>query len=537
MSAVALGLIPFPVLAQVQTPAGSAILQGTVRDSQGNPLKAAAVYLQAENGKSQTVTSQADGAYRFRALPDGSYTVRAELVGCGEARFGPVTLTPGEVKTIDLTLASAASPADKDAAAPMPAFFDEPQFTVASVTDPTNLGGHGSDTVTRTKESLAKEVVSLGTGPSADQHPVPSSSPQEKKMREAAEREPHDFEANRRIGHLLTAEEKPVDALPYLEAAARLRPDDYGTSYDLALAYSSTGQYQLAAARLRSLLAGGSLSEHNQAETHHLLGDAEERLGDSLAAVHDYQRAAELAPGESTYFDWGAELLIHRATEPAIEVFTKGNHLFPGSVRMLVGLGVAWYARGSYDQAAKRLCQASDLNPGDANPYLFLGKLQLVDKAPSADSAERLARFARLQPQNPLANYYYSVSLWKQRKSPRDNANMPLMVSLLEKAVRLDPKLSAGYLQLGIVYSDQGAFPQAVAAYQSAISADPGMAEAHYRLAQVYRRQGENLEAEKELQLYEQASRQASELADRQRHEIQQFVYTLQGRPVTSPAK
>jgi hypothetical protein len=43
---------------------------------------------------------------------------------------------------------------------------------------------------------------------------------------------------------------------------------------------------------------------------------------------------------------------------------------------MLAGLGAAWYARGSYDLAAKCLCEASDLNPDDSNPYLFLGKMQ-----------------------------------------------------------------------------------------------------------------------------------------------------------------
>ena len=79
----------------------------------------------------------------------------------------------------------------------------------------------------------------------------------------------------------------------------------------------------------------------------------------------EYQRAAELDPSEPYFFDWGSELLLHRAVEPAIEVFSKGNRLFPHSARMLVALGVAWYSNGSYDQAAQRLCEASDLNPDD----------------------------------------------------------------------------------------------------------------------------------------------------------------------------
>src|SRR4030081_1370491 len=45
-----------------------------------------------------------------------------------------------------------AKPSASDAAHSVtPPFYDEPQFTVAGVADATNLGGHGSDTVVRTK--------------------------------------------------------------------------------------------------------------------------------------------------------------------------------------------------------------------------------------------------------------------------------------------------------------------------------------------------------------------------------------------------
>jgi hypothetical protein len=53
------------------------------------------------------------------------------------------------------------------------------------------------------------------------------------------------------------------------------------------------------------------------------------KLGNPLEAVREYQRAAELDASEQYLFDWGTELLTHRALEPAAEVFTKGNRLFP----------------------------------------------------------------------------------------------------------------------------------------------------------------------------------------------------------------
>src|ERR1700716_1787857 len=47
-------------------------------------------------------------------------------------------------------------------------FYDEPQFTVAGVKDPSETGGHGSDTVRRTTETLAKETVGLSTNGAND---------------------------------------------------------------------------------------------------------------------------------------------------------------------------------------------------------------------------------------------------------------------------------------------------------------------------------------------------------------------------------
>lgn len=273
----------------------------------------------------------------------------------------------------------------------------------------------------------------------------------------------------------------------------------------------------------------------DEAGLHHSLADADERRGHPLEAVREYQRAAELNPSESNLFDWGTELLTHHAAEPAVEVFTKGNRLFPHSVRMLSGLAASLYSLGSFDQAARRLCEASDLNPDDPNPYLFMGKMQAVESTQSEAIEERLARFVRLQPQNAWANYYYAVSLQKRRKSPQDVENLGRATSLLQTAVHLDPKLGLAYLELGIIYSEQKDFPKAVSALQRAIEATPGLEEAHYRLAQAYKQMGEIAKAHTELQLYEQISKEKTQEIERQRHEIQQFVFELRDRSPVSP--
>jgi tetratricopeptide (TPR) repeat protein len=431
-----LGLCP---QAESQNPQASATLQGSVQDAHGHPVAGATVKLQGKTGE-PPLTAHTDpaGNYRFPALQTGNYTVRAESSGYSAAAFGPFVLGQKESKKVDLMLESA--------------FFDEPNFIVAGVTDAASHGGHGSDTVLRSSEALAKATASLSKKSTGD-----TQARSAEQLRQAIQREP----AN--------------------------------------------------------------------AELHHLLGDAHEKLGNSLEAVREYQRAAELDATEPNLFDWAAELLTHRAVDQAIEVFSKGNRLFPRSARMLLGLAAAWYTRADYDQAARHFFEACDLNPSDPGPYVFLGKVQSVEILQSVGYLERMERFATLQPGNALANYYYAANLWRRWNGTADSVTRAKVQSLLEKAIHLDPNLGAACLQLGIFYADQKDLSNAISAYQKAIAVSPQLEEAHYRLAQAYRLTGEEVKAQHEFALHAQLSRKSAEEKERERHEISQFVFALRG--------
>jgi tetratricopeptide (TPR) repeat protein len=487
-----------PVRAHPQEPGNGAILKGYVRDPSGRPVANATVVLQlATTAQTPSVPPQsthtsADGAYRFASLPAGSYVLHAELTGYRSAIVSRVALARKEMREIDLVVglptasesqnASSGTRATAKPSAHAPEFFDEPHFTVAGVTQATNSGGHGSDTVLRTTEALAKETLSLSN-----------------------EKEAGD------------------------------------------------GSNAPASATTESFLRDAVLHNPNNPELHRQLGYVEEKLGNPLESVREYQRAAELDPSEPDLFDWGTELLTHRALEPATEVFTKGNRLFPKSVRMLLALGVTWYSRGVYDQAAQCLVNASDLAPDNPTPYLFLGKMQSVETIPSEGSLESLARFAQMQPDNALANYYYAVSLWKEaaKESGRQSASASdhdaehsaRVESLLLKAVHLDPKLGAAYLHLGILYSQRADFSRAIAAYRKAIEVsteasgpqvDEILAETHYRLAQAYLRTGDKALAQQELQFHDQLSKKTRDDTARERREIQEFVISLREKDSVS---
>ena len=238
-----------------------------------------------------------------------------------------------------------------------------------------------------------------------------------------------------------------------------------------------------------------------------------------MRAAREYQRAAELDSSEPYLFDWGTELLRHHADEQAVEVFTDANRRYPGSVRVLLGLAATYYARGTYDKAAKYFFAASDLDPVDPAPYLFLGKTQSSAITQTTGFRERMERFQRLRPDDAQAQYLYGVALWSVHDS---TARVPV-----ERAIQIDPKLGPAYLLLGTIDDDGNAFVKAAAELERAVSVDPALEEAHYRLAQLYRRMGDSAKARRELANYEELRKESANRVEKERSEMQQFVIDL----------
>ncbi len=522
-------------------------VKGTVRNSAGEPVAGASVLLREKGhpGPIETKTN-ADGTFVFPALSAGTYIVSAEKSGSRNAGTNLLVLSPGEKKEINLVLetldgarlaSSGASQSSLSSTAAME-FKDEPNFTVAGVTDWTNVGLHASDTTSRTSDALAQETRALkSSGSEEDLAGLPEAGTTSRETRESENRlraalveAPGSFEANRQLGELYFLSKRYGEAIPLLEAANRLNPGNRANAINLALAYRASGDF----ARAREQV-GKMPTNADKAEGHRLLGDLDERLGDPLGAVREYEQAARLDPSERNYFEWGTELLLHNTALPAAEVFTKGSGAHPNSARMLAGLGAALYASGSYDEAARRLCDASDLRPADPAPYLFLGKMEKVAAAPFPCGEQKLARFVLDQPGNALANYYYALTLWKRARGSGNSGGLQQAEALLEKAVTIDPELGEAYLQLGILYSERGDFGQAIRAYKKAIEVSPHLGEAHYRLSLTYKRIGEEAKAYQESQAYEQLKKTEAAAIERQRRALRQFLIILKDQPTVSP--
>ncbi len=525
-----------PAMAQLAPEQGVATtrLSGSVVDAAGTPVPGAVVVLKVGEGSaSLTTTTDANGSFVFKTLRPGNYTVRAERAGVRSINV-TVAVSTGDAKEIRVVLdRSEALPAASPPATPLSdegiEFSDTPSFAVAGVTDWTAAGGHGSDATLRTSEDLTRETLRLkaqgAAEPPSEKNRASGDHNSEASLLAALAAAPQSYAANHDLGVFYLRSARFLQAVRPLQTASKLNRAAADDEYYLALACQGVGDLARAQQHIQQALA-----KDDTADYHRLAGELDEKLGDPLAAVQQDEYAVRMVPSEENYFVWGSELLLHRAIWQASEVFANGTRLHPTSVRMRTAWGAALFAGAKYEESATQLCAASDLDPADTAPYLFMGRIVLASPSPTACVQQKLERFLQGHPGNADAAYFYAMYLSRQSTTPAPQR----AETLLRKAVELDPKYADAYLQLGILSFARRDYPEAIRFYIRAVGADPQQGEAHYRLGVAYDRTGTAEKAKQEFLLHDAIQKAQAEAVEQQRRQLKQFLIVLQNQPAYS---
>jgi tetratricopeptide (TPR) repeat protein len=358
----------------------------------------------------------------------------------------------------------------------------------------------------------------------------------EQTLLQAAKQSPGDFGAQQRLGEFYLQQNRLPQGIRYLQKARQLNPQDYNTGYDLSLAYLNSGDIANASTQLHTMIA-----QHETADLDDLLGEVNEKSGDYKSAALEYHRAAELDPSENNIFDLASFLLQHSNYEGfldnALKFFEYGVKKYPRSAKMTVGLGVALYAEGKYDDAVRTLCAAVDLDPTDPKPFQFLDKVSTASPVKIPEIRDRLQKFVQLYPGNGPAIYYYAMSVWR-RSEGESAADLPTVEALLKRAIATAPALYDAHFELGILYQDQQRYQDAIRELNQTVALRPDFNRAHYRLFLLYSRTHQKQLADEHLAILKRIKQEDAKAEEAEEDPMSTQATSAQGeKPLVSSSR
>jgi len=279
------------------------------------------------------------------------------------------------------------------------------------------------------------------------------------------------------------------DALPALQRAAELLPQDAEAHANLGSELKARGAWQAALSSLRCSLA---LEPRNPTALVDA-ADAERALGRARAAVPLYERALQLDPrSPEAHNNLGNAFLELNEPASAVRCYRQALGHKPDDAQVLCNLANALRQVGESDEAMACSRRAIARAPGMAMAHNNLGLL-LAGRGQRAEAIVSYREALRLDPR-------YVEALTNLGNALREQGEQREAVSIYRQAVQLDGARADSHGNLGYALLDLRRVAEAAASFRSAIALQPENVPAHLGLATALRVQGLAAEAEASCQ-------------------------------------
>lgn len=250
-----------------------------------------------------------------------------------------------------------------------------------------------------------------------------------------------------------------------------------------------TGAYSAALAQLEQI---GEPSRRT-ARWHLLASKAYDGLDEAARAIEEAEAALALDYHDEQHHLQLAQIFLARNTpEAAHEILTEALKLFPQSLLMLAGRGLAANELRRFEQAAAdfSLClrRRPDLGialDGLATAYLNTNR---------AGELRRAAEEFLMRNPGDFRGYYYGALARLTLQADVERAQ-----ELVRKAIELRPQFAAAHEVLGRLLKVQGRVPEAVAALERAVQLRPDDSAVRFQLGTLYQQSGRPEEARREF--------------------------------------
>ena len=254
-------------------------------------------------------------------------------------------------------------------------------------------------------------------------------------------RDPGNYDAVLERGILKLAQNDALGAVEQLKAAEELYPRVPQIKYELALAYTRSGDTIRATDRLNQAI----LLAPNYNEAILLLADLNDRNGNSAGAIAALNPLVERTPQfRQAYLLLAHSYLNEKNTVLALSTYQRMTSAFPKDPEPLYRSGLILAQSARLKQAREAFEKAVQVAPSYAAALEMLVRLDLTEKQPGAATA---------RVQNLIAKYPKAGGPWLL-KSEIDLAlrRADDAASDLHKAIELEPTLQSAYFNLARLY-------------------------------------------------------------------------------------
>ena len=238
--------------------------------------------------------------------------------------------------------------------------------------------------------------------------------------------------AARGLTHFSAVPDNPRALIGRLDCELRLgkREDARSTAKRLE---SMTAGDPRASEHVGKLLAGADeyvaaipfLRRVDGATAANLLGVAEERVGDTRAAIEAFRKGARLDPGNLEYrIDYAAVLLNSGAIVDAVAEFRSADEQFPRSVRVKLGLGSALYLAEHHEAAAQVLLEAVRLEP-QSRSFDLLGRVYEAAGPLQPEIRVEFEKYLKTNPSDAVAYAHLAAIAHSSRIRARSCSERP----------------------------------------------------------------------------------------------------------------
>ena len=217
-------------------------------------------------------------------------------------------------------------------------------------------------------------------------------------------------------------------AIPYLQEALLLQPDDTEARFDLGLCLANTGQPEQAQEQYRQVIQQAP----DFAKAYVSLGGMLLKAGDITGAEALYRQGLQNAPGDAALcINLGGLLMKQGRTAEVIDLYEKALESSPNLAQLQYDLGVALLGKGSITDAAEHLETAVKLDPTLVAAHENLG-VALAQLGRLPEAIEQFQAVIQLNPKSVTARDNLVLAL-------SQTGQIPEAIEVCQQTLQIDP--------------------------------------------------------------------------------------------------